>query len=67
MKKTLDQKFFNLFISKENIRIRRKDGKRFFLLGSSLEIFDDPITGRDLEGRYIKIYRSEIEDIASAF
>jgi|GEM_PF-6707107 hypothetical protein len=67
MKKNLDKKFVDFFISKENVKIRKKDGERFILLGSSLEVFDDPITGRDLKGRCVKIYRSEIEDIASAF
>lgn len=67
MNQVLEKRAIDCFMGRCNIEITKKNSQRVVLLGTSLDIFGDPITGRTPEGKYVCIYKKDVWDINSAF
>ena len=62
----INDKLVKFFVSKEDVRVIKTSGDPIIIIGDSLNIFEDPITGIARNGAYIEINISEIKDIVAA-
>jgi hypothetical protein len=67
MNQVLEKRAVDCFMGRCNIEITKTNGRRIVLLGTSLDIFGDPITGRTPRGKYVRVYKKDVQDINSAF
>ncbi|EKE24972.1 MAG: hypothetical protein ACD_5C00340G0001 [uncultured bacterium] len=64
--KEIMNKLVNLFVGKNDARITKTDGTEVIIVGGSLSIFGDSITGRTSVGADVSILRVDIADAVVA-
>jgi hypothetical protein len=62
----IKNKLVDFFVSKEDAKVIKKDGDTVVILGHSLSIWKDPISGRTRDGVDVEVFASDIQDVVPA-
>ncbi|MCX6761540.1 MAG: hypothetical protein NTY33_01685 [Candidatus Moranbacteria bacterium] len=65
-KSFIGYKLASLYVDGLDVRIDKRDGTSFIVTADSLNVLEDPVTGKTINGEDVSIYESEMRDVVSA-